>query len=77
MSKLRVGATTLAGLLASFSAFAQNGIDDKINLAIKPYADAVAGFVFSSFPVGGVQIPFVLVWLILLFMYRRRIFLKI
>lgn len=64
MSKLRVGATTLAGLLASFSAFAQTGIDDKINLAIKPYADAVAGFVFSSFPVAGVQIPFVLVWLI-------------
>ena len=64
MSKLRVGATTLAGLLASFSAFAENGIDEKINLAIKPYADAVAGFVFSSFPVGGVQIPFVLVWLI-------------
>jgi len=64
MSKLRVGITTLAGLLASFSAFAQNGIDEKINLAIKPYADAVAGFVFSSFPVAGVQIPFVLVWLI-------------
>jgi AGCS family alanine or glycine:cation symporter len=64
MSKLRVGATTLAGLLASFSAFAETGIDDKINLAIKPYADAVAGFVFSSFPIAGVQIPFVLVWLI-------------
>ncbi len=64
MSKLRVGATTLAGLLASFSAFAETGIDEKINLAIKPYADAVAGFVFSSFPVAGVQIPFVLVWLI-------------
>jgi len=64
MSKLRVGITTLAGLLASCSAFAENGIDEKINLAIKPYADAVAGFVFSSFPVAGVQIPFVLVWLI-------------
>jgi len=64
MSKSRVAATTLAGLLASFSAFAETGIDEKINLAIKPYADAVAGFVFSSFPVAGVQIPFVLVWLI-------------
>jgi AGCS family alanine or glycine:cation symporter len=64
MSKSRVGITTLIGLLASFSAFAQTGIDEKINLAIKPYADAVAGFVFSSFPVAGVQIPFVLVWLI-------------
>jgi AGCS family alanine or glycine:cation symporter len=50
--------------LASFSAFAETGIDERINIAIKPWADAVAGFVFSSFPVAGVQIPFVLVWLI-------------
>jgi len=64
MSKLRVGITTFIGLFASFSVFAEMGIDEKINLAIKPYADAVAGAVFSSFPVGGVQIPFVLVWLI-------------
>ena len=65
MTKLRVGITTLVSLLlASFPAFAEMGIDEKINLAIKPYADAVAGFVFSSFPVAGVQIPFVLVWLI-------------
>ena len=64
MSKLRVGITTLIGLFASFSVFADVGIDEKINLAIKPYADAVAGLVFSSFPVAGVQIPFVLVWLI-------------
>ena len=64
MFKLRVGITTLLTLLASFSAFADIGIDEKINLAIKPYSDAVAGFVFSSFPVAGVDIPFVLVWLI-------------
>ena len=65
MTKLRVGITSLIGLFASFSAFAQElGIDEKINLAIKPFADAVAGAVFSSFPVAGVQIPFVLVWLI-------------
>jgi AGCS family alanine or glycine:cation symporter len=64
MSKSRVGITTLIGLFASFSAFADVGIDEKINLAIKPFADAVAGAVFSSFPVAGVQIPFVLVWLI-------------
>ena len=64
MSKLRVGITTIIGLLASFSVFAEVGIDEKINLAVKPFADAVAGFVFSSFPVAGVQIPFVLVWLI-------------
>ena len=64
MSKLRVGITTLVGLFASFSVFAEAGIDEKINLAIKPFADAVAGAVFFSFPVAGVQIPFVLVWLI-------------
>ena len=64
MTKLRVGITTLVSLFASFSVFADIGIDEKINLAVKPYADAVAGFVFSSFPVAGVQIPFVLVWLI-------------
>ena len=64
MFKLRVGITTLLTLLASFSAFADIGIDEKINLAIKPFSDAVAGFVFSSFPVAGVDIPFVLVWLI-------------
>ena len=64
MSKLRVGITTLVSLFASFPAFAEMGIDERINLAVKPFADAVAGFIFSSFPVGGVQIPFVLVWLI-------------
>ncbi|MDX2416642.1 MAG: alanine/glycine:cation symporter family protein [Xanthomonadales bacterium] len=64
MSKLRVGITTLVSLFASFSVFAETGIDEKINIAIKPFADAVAGFVFLSFPVAGVQIPFVLVWLI-------------
>ena len=64
MSKLRVGITTLVSLFASFSVFAETGIDEKINTAVKPFADAVSGFVFSSFPVGGVQIPFVLVWLI-------------
>jgi len=64
MSKSRVGITTLVSLLASFSVFAETGIDEKINIAVKPFADAVAGFVFSSFPVAGVPIPFVLVWLI-------------
>jgi len=64
MSKLRVGITTLIGLFSSFSVYAEMGVDEKINLAVKPYADAVSGAVFSSFPVAGVDIPFVLVWLI-------------
>jgi AGCS family alanine or glycine:cation symporter len=64
MSKLRVGITTLIALFTSSSVLADVGIDEKINLAVKPYSDAVAGFIFSSFTVAGVAIPFVLVWLI-------------
>jgi AGCS family alanine or glycine:cation symporter len=64
MSKFKMGFATLVGLFTSFSVFADVGIDEKINLAVKPFADAVAGFVFTSFTVGGVGIPFVLVWLI-------------
>ncbi len=64
MSRLRVVFTTLTGLFSSLPVFADIGIDEKINIAVKPYADAVAATVFSSFTVGGVDIPFVLVWLI-------------
>jgi AGCS family alanine or glycine:cation symporter len=59
------GALGLICLVAGAPAFAQSGMDQQINDAIKPAADAVAGFIFSSFPIGGVQIPFVLVWLII------------
>ena len=55
---------TLLGLFISMPVFAQGDIDSKINEAIEPFANAVAGFIFSSFPVAGVAIPFVLVWLI-------------
>jgi AGCS family alanine or glycine:cation symporter len=59
---------SLIGLLGLYLipvvAMAQEGVDERINQAVKPYADAVSGFIFSSFPVNGVQIPFVLVWLI-------------
>lgn len=64
MSKSRVGIASLISLFASFPVLADTGVDEKINLFIKPYSDAVAGAVFSSFPVAGVDIPFVLVWLI-------------
>ena len=64
MSKSRVGIASLVALFASFPVLADTGVDEKINLFIKPYSDAVAGAVFSSFPVAGVDIPFVLVWLI-------------
>lgn len=64
MSKTRIIAGLLSLYLLPLVAQAQDGIDQKIDQAVKPYADAVAGFIFSSFPVNGVQIPFVLVWLI-------------
>jgi AGCS family alanine or glycine:cation symporter len=54
----------LFSLLMSLPVLAEEGIDSKIDTAIKPFADAVAGFVFSSFSLGGVQIPYVLVWLV-------------
>lgn len=56
---------SLAALCLVFSLPVQAaGIDERIDEAVKPFSDAVAGFIFSSFPVAGVQIPFVLVWLI-------------
>ena len=56
--------SALLGILMSMPVLAQEGIDTKINEAIKPFADAVSGFIFSSFPLAGIQFPFVLVWLI-------------
>jgi AGCS family alanine or glycine:cation symporter len=49
----------------ALTAHAENGIDQRIDQAIRPVADAVAGFIFSSFTLAGVQVPFVLVWLLL------------
>ncbi len=54
----------LSGLLACLPAWAQSGIDQRINDAVKPASDWVAGMIFSSFPLFGVPIPFVLVWLV-------------
>lgn len=51
-------------LLLPLSALAQNGIDNQIDQAVKPYADAVAGFIFSSIPLAGVQFPVIVIWLI-------------
>ncbi len=54
----------LFSLLASFPVLAQEGLDQKIDDAVRPIADAVAGFIFSSLPIMGVDFPIVLVWLI-------------
>ena len=64
MSRIRIIFSLLSLYLLPVIAFAQDGVDDRIDQAVKPYADAVSGFIFSSFPVNGVQIPFVLAWLI-------------
>ena len=63
MSKRKWG-FTLLGILMSTPALAQEGIDTRIDEAVKPFADTVSGIIFSSFPLGGIQFPFVLVWLI-------------
>jgi AGCS family alanine or glycine:cation symporter len=57
-------APAIAFLGLSLSAHAADGIDQRIDQAVKPFADAVAGFIFSAFPVNGVPVPFVLVWLL-------------
>ena len=64
MSIIRAGFIALVCALTSLPAFAQGEIDQRINDTIRPASDWVAGIIFSAFPVGGVDIPFVLVWLI-------------
>lgn len=67
MTRISLGsrlALTIGGLAAAMPAAAQQGVDQRIDQAIRPVADAVAGFIFSSFPVDGVPVPFVLVWLL-------------
>ncbi|HLF31067.1 MAG TPA: alanine/glycine:cation symporter family protein [Xanthomonadales bacterium] len=64
MPRIKSVAPILFMFLLPVAALAEEGIDSRINEAIKPYADSVAGFIFSSFPVAGVPIPFVLAWLI-------------
>ena len=39
-------------------------MDARIDEALRPFADAVSGFIFAAVPVAVVDIPFVLVWLI-------------
>jgi AGCS family alanine or glycine:cation symporter len=67
MSQFKVGprlALIVACLAAAAPAAAQDGLDQRIDQAIRPVADAVSGFIFSSFPLSGVQVPFVLLWLL-------------
>lgn len=58
-------ALAIASLVAAAPAAAEQGVDQRINDAIRPVADAVSGFIFSSVSVSGVAVPFVLLWLLL------------
>ena len=51
-------------LLTCLPVLANDGIDSRIDGAVKPFADTVSALIFYSFPLAGVQIPFVLVWLL-------------
>lgn len=63
----RAGALALGAGLMSTSLAAQTpgGIDDAINRALEPVANAVSSIIFFSVPVGGAQLPLIVVWLIL------------
>lgn len=67
MKIMRIGlrlALTIGSLAAAAPAAAQQGVDQRIDEAVRPVADAVAEYIFYPFSVGGVEVPFVLVWLI-------------
>ena len=58
------GILAVALLAAALPVRAADGMDARIDEAVRPIADAVSGLIFAAFPVAGVDIPFVLVWLI-------------
>jgi len=64
MNNKKAIVAAFSGLFYSAAGFAQGGFDEKIDNAVKPFADAVAGFIFYTVPVAGVDIPLIVVWLI-------------
>jgi alanine or glycine:cation symporter, AGCS family len=62
----------LTTLVLSTAAQAQEtapGLDQRIALAFKPYADAVSNFVFAALDIAGYQVPWILFWLILIALF--------
>jgi AGCS family alanine or glycine:cation symporter len=57
-------ALTIASLAAAAPVAAEQGVDQRIDEVVRPFADAVSGFIFSSFSFSGVNVPFVLLWLL-------------
>ncbi len=56
--------TALSAMFLPLIAQAELGLDEKIEQAVAPAANAVGNFVFSAFTIAGVSVPFVLVWLV-------------
>jgi alanine or glycine:cation symporter, AGCS family len=44
---------------------AQPGLDERINAAVTPYADAISAVIFYSVPIDGVAFPLIVGWLVL------------
>ncbi len=67
MNAIRRTIVTCLGLFfASFSATSlAETLDEKINTAVQPVTDAVAGFIFYSVPVAGADVPLIVCWLVL------------
>jgi alanine or glycine:cation symporter, AGCS family len=58
-------ATVLALLAGSVHAQPAPGLDERINAAFTPIADAISGFIFSSVPINGAAFPLIVGWLVL------------
>ena len=54
----------VSALLLSFSARAEQGIDERIEAAVTPVTQAVSDVVFYAVPVAGAQFPLIVAWLI-------------
>ena len=68
MLTIKRGSAMALGFLllgSALTAQAETGIDQRIDQAVRPFADTVSGFIFSSFTLAGVGVPYVLVWLLL------------
>lgn len=67
MKSFIVRATSLLAFLIpsiSFAATAPSGIDQTIEFFVLPFTDFIAKAVFYSVPIGGVEVPLILGWLI-------------
>jgi alanine or glycine:cation symporter, AGCS family len=59
--------TSAFALLAAVAAAASPaaGIDQRIDAAVAPIAEAISAAIFHALPLGGAQVPLIVVWLIL------------